>query len=131
MMEMIPQQTQSRYMVTKLDSGDYVVADSKTTDPKMYLLTVEHVGHEAFESKTTNTRIRLGYFDPRPHVGHNCNVENDIQIQHLIWESEMYLRKESAARSVVQKVLIVLEQEEVEIDHPYELTYKFGGTITP
>jgi hypothetical protein len=117
----------SRYLVTKLGNGDHVIADSREMgSPLLYLLQIRYAD---IEGQPWNTKISLGSFDARSRVGHKAD-DPDIEIERVVWTSVLYLRRESAARSLGPKILQALEREEIEIDHPHELAYKFGGNIT-
>ncbi len=112
-----------RYIVTPLENGDYVIADTQDMGtPRLYMLNIlPRLG-----DLQANWTILLGSFNP---LHFRDEDGPPIQIETLIWECTAYLRKPAAAISMGKQILISLDQEEIDIDNPYELAFKFGGQV--
>jgi hypothetical protein len=108
-----------RYLVTRLSDVDYIVSDSQDQEQKLYSLMIRPVRHKWYSHQ-----IILASFDATRSGNEYVVFERQIWSAHGYYDSYGITRLGS-------RILNSLDLDEVDIEHPYELTWHFGGAVTP
>jgi hypothetical protein len=73
-----------------------------------------------------NWSLELGYMS----VKGGSTIEMDsLKPENMVWSCPMYAGPKLARMDTQKQVLSIFQEGDLEIDYPYELTYRFGGTV--
>lgn len=118
-----------RYNVQPVPHDKHVIADTLNmgTKPRVYVLSYRRLvpGTDAGNS-FSNWVAELGYIDV---AGKTTLDTQNLESEVLIWSCPMYAAHKLVREETAKQILDVFSDGFLEIDHPYELMYRFGGTV--
>lgn len=117
--------SEPRYKILELDTGSTVIIDTERQDKESRLYVLSWTPLDPSQG-VNNWSLDLGFM--RVKVGDNIDAA-DVKAQAYIWTCPMYAARKLARTDVLEQVLSVFREGYLEIDYPYELTYRFGGTV--
>lgn len=116
-----------RYNIQPVPQDKHIIADTYTmgSKPRVYVLSGRKLNPDPVNS-FNNWTIELGYINV---AGKDVLDTKKLAHEILVWSCPMYAAHKRVHEETVKQILAVFAEGALEIEHPYELIYQFGGTV--